>query len=361
MLETLSFYTQTLTLEAPWLLPLCFALLGACVGSFLNVVIYRLPRGLSVRQPRRSFCPHCKALIPWYHNIPVFSWLLLRGKSACCQRRIAPRYVVVELTCTALFAALSRVFCAEDVLTQALICTWGAAMLATLCIDWEGMVVLPSLTLIATGAGLAVAALSPWLITEGSLVLSEGLLWSACGALGGFLLFRLVALLGRLLFGRRGEQFSATVSWSLTQQGDDLELRLGERRLLWSELFMEESNRLTLTQASVEGQGGTPGELIFCVDALVLPDGKRLELESCESLAGTCNGYLWRREAMGSGDAWIALAIGALCGWHGVVFALVGGSLLGILWALVARVGRGQPMPFGPALILAAVGWLLWH
>ncbi len=360
MLEALTIYTQAVTLEAPWLLPLCFASFGACIGSFLNVVIYRMPRGLSVQEPRRSFCPHCEAHIPWYRNLPVLSWLLLRGKSACCGRPISPRYLLVELSCTLLFAAISWAFAAEDVLTQAFICLWAAVMLACLCIDWEQMIVLPSLSLIAAAAGLMVALFSPWLISSGSLVPTDGLLLSLGGALGGFLLFRLVALLGRLFFGRKSERFGMNLPWTLRQVGDDLELCLGERRLLWSELFMEEQNTLTLNGATVEGQGETVGDIRFTVDALLLPDGRTVELERCESLSGTCCGYEARREAMGSGDAWLALAIGALCGWQGVLFALVAGSVLGIVWALMARIGRGQPMPFGPTLILGAFIWLFW-
>ncbi len=368
MLESLTIYTQAVSLEFPWLLPLCFALLGACIGSFLNVVIYRMPLGLSVREPRRSFCPHCRAAIPWYLNIPLISWLMLRGRSACCGRPIALRYWLVELAGMLLFAGISLAFPAEDVLTQALICIWAAALLACFCIDWEQMVVLPSLTLLAAAAGLGTCVLSPWLVSEGSLVPLEGMWGSLCGALGGFLLFRLVALLGRLLFGRRQEDFGMNQPWTLRQAGEDLELSFGgDKRLLWSEVFMEGRNRLSLHGAAVMGQGDCPvGELCFSVDAVELPGGRRLELEHCESLCGTCCGYTWRREAMGSGDAWMALAIGALCGWQGVVFSLVAGSLLGILWAVVARIRRGEPMPFGPALILGAMLWLfcgqsLWH
>ena len=59
-------------------------LLGLCVGSFLNVVIYRLNIGLSIAEPRRSFCPHCRASIAWYDNIPLLSWLLLGGRCRRC-------------------------------------------------------------------------------------------------------------------------------------------------------------------------------------------------------------------------------------------------------------------------------------
>ncbi len=78
-------------------LHLMIFMLGAVVGSFLNVVIYRVPRNLSVNEPRRSFCPNCKNGIPWYRNIPLFSWLMLRGKCADCGVSISARYVWVEL------------------------------------------------------------------------------------------------------------------------------------------------------------------------------------------------------------------------------------------------------------------------
>ena len=78
---------------------------GLIFGSFLNVCIYRLPRDLSVSEPRRSACPHCRTQIAFYDNIPILSWLLLRGRCRNCHQPISPRYLVVELMTGLLFVA----------------------------------------------------------------------------------------------------------------------------------------------------------------------------------------------------------------------------------------------------------------
>lgn len=82
------------------------AVLGLLVGSFLNVVIWRVPRGESLLRPG-SHCPSCGESLRWRDNVPVLSWLLLRGRCRTCQAHISPRYVVVEVLTGTLFAALA--------------------------------------------------------------------------------------------------------------------------------------------------------------------------------------------------------------------------------------------------------------
>lgn len=84
------------------------AVFGAVLGSFFNVLIYRIPRNMSILFPRSS-CPHCGSTIPWYDNIPVISYILLKGKCRRCRKPISPRYILVEIiTSLALCFAFAR-------------------------------------------------------------------------------------------------------------------------------------------------------------------------------------------------------------------------------------------------------------
>lgn len=128
----------------PWLLALVF-LFGLLWGSFLNVVIHRLPLGESVVSPR-SRCPGCRKLIPWYLNIPVLSWVLLRARCANCGIRIPVRYPLVELLTAALFT-LAVAWKPEPWIAWPFYFWFMAALVASTFIDLDHWILPDKITL----------------------------------------------------------------------------------------------------------------------------------------------------------------------------------------------------------------------
>ncbi len=187
----------------PWLLRLFAVSFGLIWGSFLNVVIHRVPRGQSVVRPA-SRCPQCgKPIRPW-NNVPVVSWLLLRGRASCCGARIPARYVWVEaaggLLALALVESVVFPMPPDTALSQAVLVfvLWFAlamALMAAAFIDLEHMYIPDSLSLGSTALGLATFWLRPPLsFTE-----------SAAAAVTGFVLvWLLFGVLYRLVRGRTG-------------------------------------------------------------------------------------------------------------------------------------------------------------
>jgi leader peptidase (prepilin peptidase)/N-methyltransferase len=101
-------HLHDLIVARPWILAFWVFVIGSAIGSFLNVVVYRLPRGMSLSHPG-SRCPKCAHAIRWYHNLPIAGWLLLRGKCFDCKAIISPRYPLVEFVVAAGFVVLAYV------------------------------------------------------------------------------------------------------------------------------------------------------------------------------------------------------------------------------------------------------------
>lgn len=184
------------TISEVLLSPPILALWGLCIGSFLNVVIHRLPMmlerswkldsaemlGIKVDLPAsitlskpRSRCPSCGHQIAWHENIPVLSYLRLSGKCSGCKTRISARYPFVEILTGVLFAATAWRFGAQP--TMLLWCGVVAVLVALAGIDWDTTLLPDSLTLPLLWAGLVASALN-WTIPLASAV------W---GAIAGYL------------------------------------------------------------------------------------------------------------------------------------------------------------------------------
>ena len=172
------------------------AVFGLLIGSFLNVCIYRWPRDLSVVHPR-SRCPHCDALIAWFDNIPLLSFLLLKGKCRSCGGAISRRYPFVELATALLFAWFTYKFGVS--IETARGCVFTAMLLTLGVADLETRILPDQFTLGGIAAGLLFAFVEPlpelagpgehgWslLMAVAGAVIPAGALW-----LGGALFERI--------------------------------------------------------------------------------------------------------------------------------------------------------------------------
>src|SRR5208282_1020679 len=126
-----------------------FFVFGSVVGSFLNVCIHRLPLGESIVSPP-SHCPHCQYTIPWYLNVPLVTWLYLRGKCANCGAAISARYFLVELLTGLAYLACWLAFGRQNVPHSGLLvlacCLFLSGLIAATFIDFEHFIIPDEIT-----------------------------------------------------------------------------------------------------------------------------------------------------------------------------------------------------------------------
>ncbi|HEY4929049.1 MAG TPA: prepilin peptidase [Acidimicrobiales bacterium] len=171
--------TSGISLEA-LVIPVA-AVVGLFVGSFLNVVVYRTPLHLSVSTPR-SFCPTCDRQLAWWENVPLLSWLFLRGRCHTCHERISVRYPLVEATTSVMFALVAWAW--HGKFPTAGYCVLAATALSIALIEYSGQ--RSPLSVGAVGTGLGALLLVP-----GFLVVRHGsaLVWALVGLAIGTLIF----------------------------------------------------------------------------------------------------------------------------------------------------------------------------
>jgi len=183
-------------------------LLGACIGSFLNVCIYRIPRNISVITPR-SYCPKCNAAIPWYLNIPLLSFIILRAKCRFCGAGISARYFIVELLTAVLFLFVWLKFSLlhpsrpmglvplSDIRLVPAYWVFVSGLILGTFVDFERLIIPDRVTLGGIFTGLALSAAFPSLHGESTCI--RGILWSSLGALAGWFSLWATAIIGKAL------------------------------------------------------------------------------------------------------------------------------------------------------------------
>lgn len=149
-------YVNEVTRLVPWFFPFMAVLVGACIGSFLNVCIYRIPKGESVVHPG-SHCG-CGQPIAWYDNIPVLSWLILRGRARCCGRPFSFRYPAIEFLTAGLFLACWLLFPPGKAVAGAVLCSM---VICAHFIDHDHLIIPDALTLGGAVAGFFLSLALP--------------------------------------------------------------------------------------------------------------------------------------------------------------------------------------------------------
>src|SRR6266404_6087920 len=218
---------------------------GCMVGSFLNVCIHRLPLGQSVVSPP-SHCPHCKYSIPWYLNIPLLTWLYLRGRCRNCGAPISVRYFLVELLTAGTFLSCWLAFGRQSAVLALIYAFFLAGLIAATFIDFEHFIIPDEITIGGMVVGFIFSFFFPALHEVGSV--SASLKQSLLGMGVGAGLIYLILRLGKLVFGRHKVALPAETRIVFTETA----VQLPDRAIPYEELFYRPSDTILLRARTVE-------------------------------------------------------------------------------------------------------------
>ncbi len=361
------------------LFAIIFFVFGCCIGSFLNVVIYRLPLEINLISPP-SHCPKCDYRIPVYQNIPLFTWLWQRGKCADCKGSIPVRYFLVELLTGAAFLgawlmvyqqfvsgsdpAIVTAFTAA-VVTLALV-TLLAGLIASTFIDIDHFIIPDEITKGGMVVGVVFSVAAPQL--HGAYLgedigrldaLGLSLLGMACG--GGIIYG--VAWLGKLLFGK--ETFSSDEPCKVTFATHELHIKTDadddEIVREYEDVFFRKSDTIILHAQQAEMIDRCFWDRPISINSQTTMIGSdKFSTEEIVHLEVTTREIIVPREAMGFGDVKFMAAIGAFLGWQATLFTLMASAMVGAAVGLTLKATRKDAaiIPYGPYLTLAATGWV---
>lgn len=329
-------------------------LFGACVGSFLNVCIHRIPlEGLSISEPRNSFCPKCRARIRAYDNIPVLSWLLLGAKCRACRAPISARYPAVELITAGLFLLLWVRFGPGTPEELGSVERWG-----TLVFWWSAFAVMLVITGIDIDHRIIPDELS---VTGGSLVLllSPLLLDVPHDRSGLALVSRILEPLGRGIAPGSGVAVQAVLAVGLGAAAMALMRSTsrdweGNRRTWWGTRW---AGAVGIASGII--LGGVichPGWIEGRTASALIPSllGSAAGAGAIHAI-GIAGKWAFRKEAMGFGDVKLMGFLGAFLGLQSSLLAIVLASFIGSVIGIGVRiVTRSSYIPFGPFLCAGA-------
>lgn len=300
------------TIDPVWVSVFAFVL-GAFVGSFLNVCIYRIPRGESIVSPP-SHCPQCGERIRFYDNIPILSFLLVRGRCRACHVPISLQYPFVELLTAIISLVLFRRFGATVDFVGYFV--FAAAIIVVSGIDLAHRIIPDRISLPGIVAGLVFSVATPRMDLLDSVV---GIVTG-----GGSLL---LVTLGYAGFVRLRERIRGTTHHEETEkalEGLSME-ELRKEAALYGVYTDNLLNRKEIVMAISEAKG----------------------------------------EGMGGGDIKLLAMIGSfLGGWRPILFVILVGSFLGCVVGVPLMISKGRDskyaVPFGPFLGAGAIIYLLW-
>ncbi len=355
------------------------AVIGSLIGSFGNVVVWRLPRGESVAFPP-SHCPNCNHRLGPLELVPVLSWLTLRGRCRHCHARISPRYPLVEALMAAVFLVVALRWPPVSA-GLAFLPLWAvlAMLLMAALIDVDHYILPDVLTLPAVALGI----LGAFLTTEATDLPSPSA--ALVGALAGAGVLALINRIGALVLRRFADTKErlfpisldqvnvAAVAgalagpwWGIAAGAASVLLNLATRRALrlpeglayglWAVALVLSTTTFTVpTVTAVSGSvlaagaWALLGAVYWWINDLAKPDPTSQAEEDQEPVA------------MGFGDVKLAAALGALLGWEKLLVCVLFAVVLGALFGVVGRlVGGKRVIPFGPYLLAGGLTALLF-
>ena len=358
---------------------------GGCIGSFLNVVIYRLPRDKSLISPPSS-CPSCEKRIAFYDNVPLFSWLLLGGKCRHCKAKISVRYFVIELLTAVVFLGFFYLYFYSGIregipafvqggwVIYVMSIVLVSCLIVSSAIDLELWVIPISVCWFATGIGFIGSAAGGYFI--GSEAIGRYLLLpratAATGSLGAGAVIGLFISYLLIRTGLLKRSYESEHSEHSEQNGEPVETeesKYNDRQ----EMFKEILFLLPVVVCSAVSLAVI--SLVFSVDIRASFSG---DYPILAGFLGSVWGYLvgcgiiwvtrilgtllFGREAMGLGDVHLMGAAGAIIGPGLVVAAFFIAPFAGLVWALSQMFFRKvRQIPYGPFLSLGIIAVMILH